>query len=69
MSLDLSRSRVKSQEVHFGNYYFNNVPVILFLVTGLEWDAPPEMNITVDRPYMFCVRWQNTNLMLGNFVL
>lgn len=38
-------------------------------VTGLEWDAPPEMKMKIDRPYIFFVRWRNVSLMNGNFVL
>ncbi|XP_073943201.1 uncharacterized protein isoform X2 [Choristoneura fumiferana] len=36
---------------------------------GIEWDPRPEMEIVVDRPYLFFVRWHNITLMNGNFVL
>ncbi|XP_075985765.1 antichymotrypsin-2-like [Anticarsia gemmatalis] len=36
---------------------------------GIEWDERPEMDLLVDRPYIFYVRWRNLTLMNGNFVL
>ncbi|XP_050665375.1 leukocyte elastase inhibitor C-like isoform X1 [Leptidea sinapis] len=36
---------------------------------GIEWDDPPVLNITIDRPYMFFVQWQNITILNGNFVL
>ncbi|KAL4709173.1 hypothetical protein ACJJTC_008101 [Scirpophaga incertulas] len=36
---------------------------------GIEWDETPTMNLTIDRPYLFFVRWKNMTLMNGNFVL
>ncbi|XP_045760868.1 uncharacterized protein LOC123864460 isoform X2 [Maniola jurtina] len=36
---------------------------------GIEWDESPEIEIIVDRPYLFYVRWKNVTLMNGNFVL
>ncbi|RVE43713.1 hypothetical protein evm_011628 [Chilo suppressalis] len=36
---------------------------------GIEWDSTPELELVVDRPYLFFVRWHNITLMNGNFVL
>ncbi|XP_050357037.1 antichymotrypsin-2-like [Nymphalis io] len=36
---------------------------------GIEWDETPELEIVLDRPYIFYVRWKNVTLMNGNFVL
>ncbi|KAG7304138.1 hypothetical protein JYU34_011071 [Plutella xylostella] len=36
---------------------------------GIEWDAPAEREVAVDRPYAFYVRWRNVTLMNGHFVL
>ncbi|XP_046976353.1 antichymotrypsin-2-like [Vanessa cardui] len=36
---------------------------------GIEWDETPELEIVLDRPYIFYVRWKNITLMNGNFVL
>ncbi|XP_026484866.2 antichymotrypsin-2-like [Vanessa tameamea] len=36
---------------------------------GIEWDETPELEIVLDRPYIFYVRWKNITLMNGHFVL
>ncbi|KAJ2946458.1 hypothetical protein O0L34_g12501 [Tuta absoluta] len=36
---------------------------------GIEWDPRPEMEMIVDRPYIFYVRWRKFILLNGNFVL
>ncbi|XP_063632949.1 uncharacterized protein LOC134804024 [Cydia splendana] len=36
---------------------------------GIEWDPRPELEIVVDRPYLFFVRWDNITIMNGVFVL
>ncbi|XP_072936085.1 serpin B12-like isoform X2 [Epargyreus clarus] len=36
---------------------------------GIEWDEKPELEIVVNRPYIFFVRWRNLTLLSGNFVL
>ncbi|XP_061713399.1 serpin I2-like [Cydia pomonella] len=36
---------------------------------GIEWDPRPELEIVVDRPYLFFVRWNNVTIMNGVFVL
>lgn len=36
---------------------------------GIEWDESPELELVVDCPYVFFVRWNNLTLMNGNFVL
>ncbi|CAH2068528.1 unnamed protein product, partial [Iphiclides podalirius] len=36
---------------------------------GIEWDEVPELEILVNRPYIFFVRWRNITIMNGNFVL
>ncbi|XP_048006263.1 antichymotrypsin-2-like isoform X2 [Leguminivora glycinivorella] len=36
---------------------------------GIEWDPRPELEIVVDRPYLFFVRWYNITIMNGVFAL
>ncbi|CAK1599748.1 unnamed protein product [Parnassius mnemosyne] len=36
---------------------------------GMEWDETPELELVVNRPYIFYVRWRNITIMNGNFVL
>ncbi|KAI5632534.1 serpin (serine protease inhibitor) domain-containing protein [Phthorimaea operculella] len=36
---------------------------------GIEWDPRPDMEINIDRPYIFYVRWRKFTLLNGNFVL
>lgn len=49
-------------------YFVRSKDNILWF-TGIEWDEPPELELVVDRPYLFFVRWHNLTLMCGNFVL
>ncbi|XP_068629007.1 serpin I2-like [Battus philenor] len=36
---------------------------------GIEWDEAPELELFINRPYIFFVRWRNITLMNGHFVL
>ncbi|XP_014360536.2 serpin B10 [Papilio machaon] len=36
---------------------------------GIEWDEAPELELVVNRPYVFFVRWRNITIMNGHFVL
>ncbi|KPI93288.1 Serpin B10 [Papilio xuthus] len=36
---------------------------------GIEWDEAPELELVVNRPYVFFVRWRNVTIMNGHFVL
>ncbi|GBP21440.1 hypothetical protein EVAR_12041_1 [Eumeta japonica] len=53
------------QTIVFGNEAGRNA----FKDDGIEWDEKPELELVVNRPYAFFVRWRDVTLLNGHFVL